>query len=748
MKLISLYVENFGGLSGYTLNFGGGLTTVNQPNGFGKTTLAEFIRAMLYGFPRRGKTLEKNRRQKYTPWNGGQYGGNLVFEQDGHRYRIERTFGAAPKGDTFALIDLETNRKTTRFSEEIGVELFGLDSDSFERSIYLPQLGEDGTFATASIQAKLTDLVEDGTDVANFDKAVAALRAKRSTLIPYRGNGGAVAETVAQISVLQLQLEQAMGQQEQMQSTQEEIKSVQKRIEKNQAALKQTRQELATASEHAAASAQQRQYIQLQQRHREAVMQQKQFSDSFPKGWPGDQALAAAEAAADRLAALTAHHDLPTLQEIADCRKKWETYDELQQNIRNLQASSAELMRAERENQKAAPQESFALLYTAGILGMLAGIASIAAGVFLLIWNRLLLGKFSLLIGFGVLAVGMILLLVRRSKRRAAAQNHQKKQDSQISSIQQQISALSRLADQHGREIQSFLDRFRVESSPQHFLTVLAQLEQQTVLVLQCREELQAFFASCGKNPEPDVRRHLQQMREAMREARIAGMRKQQLEEQLADMEAEYGDALLAELPGDTDLDALKAKEQRLCSELTEMTEYLLRQRHQLHTLRMETEQIPQLREDLEQMQHRLVQLRKDARTLDDTIVFLQQARERLSTSYMGTIRAHFDRYLSMLEGSTGEKYFVDTELQVQAEKLGQTRELAYFSAGQTDIILLCMRLALVDALFQNQETFVILDDPFVNLDDRHMAQALELLQQLGSNRQILYLTCHSSRSV
>ena len=87
MKLLSLYIENFGCLSGYELHFDEGITTINRPNGFGKTTLAEFIRAMFYGFPRKTKTLEKSKRQKYTPWNGGSFGGNLVFEQDGQRYR-------------------------------------------------------------------------------------------------------------------------------------------------------------------------------------------------------------------------------------------------------------------------------------------------------------------------------------------------------------------------------------------------------------------------------------------------------------------------------------------------------------------------------------------------------------------------------------------------------------------------------------------------------------------------------------
>jgi uncharacterized protein YhaN len=57
------------------------------------------------------------------------------------------------------------------------------------------------------------------------------------------------------------------------------------------------------------------------------------------------------------------------------------------------------------------------------------------------------------------------------------------------------------------------------------------------------------------------------------------------------------------------------------------------------------------------------------------------------------------------------------------------------------------MRLALVDALYAGKETpILILDDPFVNLDEKNMARALKLLRQKAEEGQILYLVCHSAR--
>lgn len=79
-------------------------------------------------------------------------------------------------------------------------------------------------------------------------------------------------------------------------------------------------------------------------------------------------------------------------------------------------------------------------------------------------------------------------------------------------------------------------------------------------------------------------------------------------------------------------------------------------------------------------------------------------------------------------------------------EHKGDFKESAFLSAGLEDLVAVCMRMALVDALYPGEDMFIILDDPFVNLDDRNMRRALDLVERMSQYRQILYLTCHSSR--
>ena len=51
-----------------------------------------------------------------------------------------------------------------------------------------------------------------------------------------------------------------------------------------------------------------------------------------------------------------------------------------------------------------------------------------------------------------------------------------------------------------------------------------------------------------------------------------------------------------------------------------------------------------------------------------------------------------------------------------------------------------------MDALFEGEQPFLILDDPFVDFDDMHLQEARKLIKEIAKNKQIIYFVCHSSR--
>lgn len=63
MKIKELYVAGFGKLKDLKMTFDDGLNVIVRDNGFGKTTLCAFIKAMFYGMPvTRSKTADDPRK--------------------------------------------------------------------------------------------------------------------------------------------------------------------------------------------------------------------------------------------------------------------------------------------------------------------------------------------------------------------------------------------------------------------------------------------------------------------------------------------------------------------------------------------------------------------------------------------------------------------------------------------------------------------------------------------------------------
>lgn len=206
MILKRCHIENFGTLSGFDCEFTPGLTVLLRENGFGKSTLAAFIKAMFYGLQKDGNSLEKNERKRFDPWQGGKFGGFLEFSANGTDYRVTRFFGKTAAKDSFSLWNLTKGSPSTDFSEQLGESLFHLDAKSFARSTYLSQFSDSGPTATTSIQAKLTDLVEDTSDLLNFDTAMKALKDARKKLGVSQKAGSLVPNTREELLALEMEL--------------------------------------------------------------------------------------------------------------------------------------------------------------------------------------------------------------------------------------------------------------------------------------------------------------------------------------------------------------------------------------------------------------------------------------------------------------------------------------------------------------------------------------------------------------
>lgn len=203
MKLISCYIENFGKLSNASFDFEKDITSINEENGFGKTTLSVFIKSMFYGLDYKRKK-ELYDRTRYLPWNNLKCGGYLIFEINDIVYRIERTFGKTNKTDTFNLYNEKTHTISYDYSENIGEEIWGVDKESFENTAFI-NLKNDSNLLTEIISSKLNDSTQT-QNVDEYQKTYDLLDKKATELYSKRGNKGLIPQKQDELNSYKRQL--------------------------------------------------------------------------------------------------------------------------------------------------------------------------------------------------------------------------------------------------------------------------------------------------------------------------------------------------------------------------------------------------------------------------------------------------------------------------------------------------------------------------------------------------------------
>ena len=151
-------------------------------------------------------------------------------------------------------------------------------------------------------------------------------------------------------------------------------------------------------------------------------------------------------------------------------------------------------------------------------------------------------------------------------------------------------------------------------------------------------------------------------------------------------------------------------------------------------------------REEYEQRNEKLDELRIKYDTLVKTRKYLSEARDSFNTKYIKDIQASFDKYYQILAGDSTE-FTIDANLNVTYVEQGQPRITDTLSEGYQDLVGLCRRVAMADAMYTSEKPFLVLDDPFVNLDDRKLAGAKEFINKISDQYQIIYFTCQSART-
>ena len=129
------------------------------------------------------------------------------------------------------------------------------------------------------------------------------------------------------------------------------------------------------------------------------------------------------------------------------------------------------------------------------------------------------------------------------------------------------------------------------------------------------------------------------------------------------------------------------------------------------------------------------------------TAEHLSLAKERLTSRYLGKMRSAFEQYIADLSAEDAKSFTIDTDFSLKKTESGLTSPISSYSLGTKELYSLTTRLALIDALYEKNLPFIVLDDPFAHFDDTKCAYAINALKKVAGNKQIIYFTCADSRT-
>lgn len=197
-------------------------------------------------------------------------------------------------------------------------------------------------------------------------------------------------------------------------------------------------------------------------------------------------------------------------------------------------------------------------------------------------------------------------------------------------------------------------------------------------------------------------------------------------------------DGLLNDSPEDI-LSVYRNRIQKLEEEAAGISRQIETVKEELDRTGEAEQQLLAMQEQLDEMQHRYDVL---VRTRD----YLAAARTSFAARFMEPVRKSFDRYFRMLTGEEIKTYQLDADLKIGIREYGMVRDPGFLSEGWQDLIGLCRRMAMIDAMYGEEKPFLLFDDPFVNLDGEKLQKALAFLQRISESYQVIYFTCHESR--
>ena len=760
MKLISLYIDNFGKLSDYSFDFSKTLNSLYEENGWGKTTLTVFIKSMLYG-------LNKTERTLYSPWkNVSSFGGYLILEASGRNYRIERQFSTSKSTlDTIRVYDLQSGFPIDKFGTNIGEAILNLNEASFERSVFIPQKDLNEGF-NSDIEAKLANLIGGTDDSQSFEEAIEIL-SKKAKELKLNSKKGLIVDKKMELAQIEDEIEEVNKRMEGLPILQNQISQINEEIH----ILNDEKKNINNRILNFTKSQDKRAKLEVVAKYEEDIKYTKKLLEENNFVFNGhdvtQEEVLEYRSKNKELQSLRTQYEVKksnnrasmkieklekdlNLTEIPD----EETLDHITDQImkyNNIKSVIQAHDTSVKERKK--PKLGIALTVVSSVL-IIVGVALFIVGFFMEESQE----GFSIAgIAISILAIlgyigALAAFLVNNSQNNALAVG------GQVKSYDYEKIHLE-------EELREFFARYHLYSSnfTNNMFIVRANIQRY--------KDAQDDFNDISRENK-DLENKIKELENAIQhflgqfhssatalttEEKIGELnthlrKKKEIEDQITEKESllktfismnqldviddanfsiEEENQKIADI--DLKIDALNGEKTTLLNKCAEYEN--------------EIAMLDEYNSERENVEIDIRIMEEEYRLLNLSMDYLTHSQNCLLEKYVKPMKDSVNKYISLLLKDT-EDYSIDVNFNFQFMTEGGLKGIDSYSRGYQNIISLCMRLALIDCLYPQEKPFIILDDPFVNFDDEKLELCKALIRTISKQYQIVYFACHKSREI
>lgn len=726
---IKRMTATFGCLENRTLELKDGLNIFCLPNESGKSTWCAFLRVMLYGLntrerDKKGFLADKTR---YLPWSGHAMEGELLCTWQGQDILVRRfTKGSVPMGG-FEVTYADSGAPVPGLTaDNLGDVLIGVSRSVFERSAFLGQASH-AVSHTPELEKRLSALVSSGEEGASATQVKGTLTDwQRRRQYRSRGDIPTLEARRDELKRLQDAINDVTTQVCRSQTEVDKLEELRARL-KHQVDLHHAHQDSAQAKAYAKARAE---LDQAESQLARLKSQLPQSGELPPKG--------ALEKARDDVAYL---RTLDTNLKLAA-----KQIDPARAAVEAAKAAAADPVfsgtagevRArvmETENQIAALEmKGSSAKIRSWLMPILGAFASFLLLSVLFIWQGKLEAKYFSV--FALLLLGAILGISGRAKAKKCGRER--------ADILGRFGAadLTDLNTKMEDYCQRLANLEKAEDELNRVTRAEADLKQQREEAWHELEEFVHSFAPEVKDVfgfSAAITRGLTLM-----DAIASAGQGVESARKLFDTVAERGEGCegaLAEQPTislEQALAGVQEAERRIAGHQNDLSMALGR--------RSTLGEPEAVQAELERIDAMLDACHTDYDALSIALEAMEQADSEMRSRFSPELNRRAGGYLSRLTGGKYAKVRLNRELEAGAEEAGSVaaRDVLSLSQGTADQLWLSVRLAVCDlALPEEDACPLVLDDALVNFDDERTVPALELLNDLAKQRQILLFTCH-----